>query len=79
MTSSLLSNHPDASAVVVDTEPEFEKALASPTSYGAGSNGASCYNSDGKTCLWYNNYHPGMAIHKLVAGSVAGSLNGSFF
>jgi phospholipase/lecithinase/hemolysin len=64
---------------VIDTQAPFNTALSNPTAYGAASNGATCYNSDGTSCLWWNNYHPGQAIQKLVAQAVANGLKGTFF
>ncbi|ORY57425.1 uncharacterized protein BCR38DRAFT_461170 [Pseudomassariella vexata] len=52
-------------AQVFNTTPSFETVLNNPTTYGASD--ATCYNSDGTSCVWYDNYHPGMAIQKLVA------------
>lgn len=54
---------------VFDTSVPFMQAIENPKSYGA--RDASCFNGDGVTCLWFNNYHPGQAIHKLVAEGVA--------
>ncbi|PMD33864.1 carbohydrate esterase family 16 protein [Hyaloscypha variabilis F] len=54
---------------VFETSGPFEEAIKSPKSYGA--RDASCYDADGTSCLWFNNYHPGQAIHKLVAEGVA--------
>lgn len=54
---------------VFDTAGPFNTAVGSPKTYGA--KDATCYNSDGTSCLWFNNYHPGQAIHKLVAAGVA--------
>ncbi|KAK0725510.1 hypothetical protein B0H67DRAFT_598738 [Lasiosphaeris hirsuta] len=64
-------------ATVVDTTTPFDTALANPTAYG--SPNATCYNSNGVSCLWFNDYHPGVAINKLVAGAVAEAWKGSFF
>lgn len=52
-----------------DTAAPFEKAIADPAAYSKSSN-ATCYNSDGVSCIWYNDYYPGQAIHKLVAEGV---------
>ncbi|KAE9366829.1 carbohydrate esterase family 16 protein [Stipitochalara longipes BDJ] len=54
---------------VLDTSAPFLEAINDPKSYGA--KDATCYNGDGTSCLWFNNYHPGQAIHKLVAAGVA--------
>jgi phospholipase/lecithinase/hemolysin len=62
---------------VYDTQVPFNTAINNPTAYGAAD--ATCYNSDGVTCLWWNNYHPGQAIQTLVAKGVAAALKGTFF
>ncbi|KAF2652362.1 carbohydrate esterase family 16 protein [Lophiostoma macrostomum CBS 122681] len=76
-TSAFASAHSGVNAVVVDTQAPFNKAINDPTAYG--SKDATCYNSNGKTCLWFNDYHPGQAIHKLVAEAVVAAWNGTFF
>jgi phospholipase/lecithinase/hemolysin len=70
------SKNSGVSATIVDTQPPFNKALDNPTAYGA--TNATCYNSDGTTCLWFNDYHPGIAIHNLTAQAVASALKGWF-
>lgn len=65
------------SAEVVDTHPIFNVALANPSAYGAAD--ATCYNSDGTTCLWWDNYQPGYQIHRLVAQAVTESMERTFF
>ncbi|KAI0147715.1 hypothetical protein GGR57DRAFT_243062 [Xylariaceae sp. FL1272] len=81
LASSLASFTADNSGVVaelVDTTTPFQTAIDDPTAYGA--TDATCYNADGSTCLWFNDYHPGMAIHELVAQAVAaGTFKGTFF
>jgi len=64
-------------ATIVDTAAPFNKALENPTAYGAPN--ATCYNGDGVSCLWFNDYHPGVAINKLVADAVAAAWKGNFF
>ncbi|KAM0218116.1 hypothetical protein ACHAPQ_004431 [Fusarium lateritium] len=64
-------------AIVVDTSVAFKKAIKSPQNYGAPD--AVCYNADGKSCLWFNDYHPGIAINKLVAEDVASALEANGF
>ncbi|KAL2174104.1 carbohydrate esterase family 16 protein [Thermothelomyces heterothallicus CBS 202.75] len=64
-------------ARIVDTGVPFNTALDNPTDYGAPD--ATCYNSDGKSCLWFNDYHPGIEINRLVAQAVADAWKGSFF
>lgn len=69
--------NPGVTANVVDTSVPFNTAIHNPTAYG--SPDATCYNSDGTSCLWFNDYHPGIAINKLVAQAVANAWKGSFF
>jgi phospholipase/lecithinase/hemolysin len=66
--------HPDIEAVYVDTAPAFNEALGNPTKYGASD--ATCYNGNGVSCLWFNDYHPGVAINRLVAEAVAAAWKG---
>jgi len=77
--ASFQSQNSGSTVTVYDTALAFNAALSNPTSYGASSNGATCYNSDGVSCLWWNNYHPGQAIQKLVAQGVKGVEAGGFF
>ncbi|KAK0735953.1 hypothetical protein B0T21DRAFT_401637 [Apiosordaria backusii] len=62
---------------IVDTGVAFNKALDNPTEYG--SPDAKCWNGDGVSCLWFNDYHPGIEINRLVAEDVAAAWEGSFF
>lgn len=64
-------------AKIVDTTTPFMTAIKNPTAYG--SPDATCYNADGKSCLWFNDYHPGYSINKLVAQAVVNAWKGSFF
>ncbi|KAL9111443.1 MAG: hypothetical protein Q9227_004120 [Pyrenula ochraceoflavens] len=64
-TSDFSASHSDASATVVDTQAPFNKVLD------ADATAAACYNADGVTCAWWNDYHPAMAIHNAVAQAVA--------
>jgi phospholipase/lecithinase/hemolysin len=64
-------------AVVVDTSVAFSTATSNPSAYGAPN--ASCQNSNGKSCLWWDQLHPGASIQKLFAQSVATALKGTFF
>ncbi|CZR47344.1 uncharacterized protein FPRO_08718 [Fusarium proliferatum ET1] len=63
--------------LLVDTSVSFKKAINNPKVYGAPD--ATCYNSDGKSCLWFNDYHPGIAINQLVAEQVANELKSNGF
>lgn len=62
---------------IFDTTDSFTTVLSDPTTYGA--TDTTCMNSDGTTCLWYDNYHPGQAIHKQVAQDFVIALTGTFF
>jgi phospholipase/lecithinase/hemolysin len=62
---------------VFNTSASFWTALDNPSAYGA--TDTTCTNSDGKTCLWYDTYHPGQAIQKLVAQNFVKALTGVFF
>lgn len=71
------ARNPGTVGKVVNTSIAFYKAIDDPEAYGAPN--ATCWNSDGTSCLWFNNYHPGIAINKLVAEEVAAAWKGSFF
>ncbi|KAB8299288.1 hypothetical protein EYC80_001366 [Monilinia laxa] len=62
---------------VYDTQTPFLAAISNPTVYGSAD--ATCINSDGVSCLWWNNYHPGQIIHKLIAQGLAALLKGTFW
>jgi phospholipase/lecithinase/hemolysin len=59
------SANSEATGQIFDTSPSFVRALDNPTAYGAPD--ATCVNQNGVSCLWYDTYHPGIAIHKLLA------------
>jgi phospholipase/lecithinase/hemolysin len=67
--ASFKSANSGSTVYVYDTTTPFMTAIDNPTAYGAPD--STCYNADGVSCLWWNNYHPGQAIHKLVAEGVA--------
>ncbi|KAH8841247.1 hypothetical protein MCOR27_009221 [Pyricularia oryzae] len=76
------TSHDDADVRIVDSMPAFNIPLDDPTSYGAPD--ASCYGAPGtaeggKSCLWFNDYHPAIEIHKMVAKAVADAWKGRFF
>ncbi|KAM0712024.1 hypothetical protein Q7P37_011118 [Cladosporium fusiforme] len=54
---------------VVDTTAPFMEAIQNPKAYGA--DNASCFDASGTKCLWWNDYHPSMAIHELVAEAIS--------
>ncbi|KAL4899874.1 hypothetical protein BDW74DRAFT_171266 [Aspergillus multicolor] len=64
--------HADADVRVIDTQPVFNELLD------ADAEAANCYNEDGVTCLWFNDYHPGLKIQDAVAQAVAEAW-GEFF
>ncbi|KAH7319580.1 carbohydrate esterase family 16 protein [Stachybotrys elegans] len=59
----------DATFRVIDTTLGFNEALDNPQEYG--SPDATCFNGDGVSCLWFNDYHPGIEIQRLVGSQVA--------
>ncbi|QSZ29920.1 hypothetical protein DSL72_004438 [Monilinia vaccinii-corymbosi] len=69
--------HPGSATWVYDTQTPFLAAIKNPTAYGAAD--ATCFNSNGVSCLWWNNYHPGQIIHTLIGQGVAELLKGTFW
>lgn len=67
----------DVTTWLVDTAGPFNQALDNPTEYG--SPDAMCADSDGTSCLWFDEYHPGVAINQLVAEEVANVVGSPFF
>lgn len=63
---------------IFNTTSYFWEVFDNPTTYGLESD-ITCANTDGTSCVWYDNYHPGQAIHKLVAKAFVEALTGSFF
>ncbi|KAI0401025.1 hypothetical protein F4802DRAFT_609685 [Xylaria palmicola] len=57
--------HGDATTALFDTAPTFGAVLDDPTAYGAPD--ATCVNGDGRSCLWVDTYHPGLAVHERLA------------
>lgn len=78
MTSFKANNSDITLGQVFNTTSYFWDVLDDPTSYGLDSD-ITCANADGTTCVWYDGYHPGQAIHKLVAQGFVEALTGSFF
>lgn len=77
--TSFQSLHPESSFTFVNTTGVFLEALANPEKYGAGKDGATCLNVDGKSCLWWDFFHPGLAIQRGMAEEVVRALKGVFF
>lgn len=57
------SSNSGVKALVFDTAPTFNEVVDNFAEYGA--KDATCYGSS--DCLWSDNYHAGVAIHKLLA------------
>ncbi|GLA13817.1 hypothetical protein AnigIFM62618_011072 [Aspergillus niger] len=55
----------DVTTVLYDSWSFMTKILDDPTAYGFPN--ATCINDDGTSCIWWNNYHPGMKYHLLQA------------
>jgi phospholipase/lecithinase/hemolysin len=68
LLSEFKAAYDDVEGEIFDTAPAFREAYANPQNYG--SPDASCVNADGVSCLWYDTYHPGVAIQRLVAEEV---------
>lgn len=64
-------------AFMVESANALNKAIANPQTYGAPD--AMCLNRNGKSCLWWDNLHPGTAIQKLFAEAVGSAFEGTFF
>lgn len=63
-----LDGHDGSRISIVDTSIPFNKVLNNPSQYGV--TNVTCENSDGHTCLWSNEAHPGVAIHEALSDSV---------
>jgi phospholipase/lecithinase/hemolysin len=72
-----VSANTGVTAKLVDTTAAFNEAIENPAEYGAPD--ATCFNGDGTSCLWFNDYHPGVAIQRLVAAQVAAEWESDFF
>ena len=71
--NDFMSNNTDVTAQVFNTTSYFWEVLDDPTAYGLDSD-ITASNTDGTSAVWYDNYHPGQAIHKLVAQGVVDAL-----
>lgn len=63
------SVHPDIKTKVYDTANVFNTLLDQ------GGEEANCFNSDGVTCLWSDNFHPGLKIHDVLSQDISAIIN----
>ncbi|KAK3314304.1 GDSL lipase/esterase [Apodospora peruviana] len=75
--ATFATQNANVTAVVVESAGPINAAISNPKQYQASD--ATCQNRNGKSCLWWDNLHPGTAIHKLLAEAVATAFKGSFF
>lgn len=71
------SAHSGVTGQVFNTSASFWTVINNPTTYGA--TNSVCQNSDGTSCVWYDNYHPGQAIQKLVAEALVQAVGSASF
>lgn len=57
--ATFTASNAGVTARLVDTTPAFQTVIDDPQAYGAAN--ATCYDADGTTCIWFNDYHPGIA------------------
>jgi len=62
-------SHHGVTTSVLDTTSSFTVPLAHPHEFGA--KNSTCFSTTGTECLWFNNFHPGQAIHDQVARGAA--------
>lgn len=67
------SSNTGVTAQTFNTTSYFWEVFNDPTSFGLDSD-ITAANADGTSAVWYDNYHPGQAIHKLVAKGFAAAL-----
>ncbi|RAH64319.1 SGNH/GDSL hydrolase family protein [Aspergillus aculeatinus CBS 121060] len=65
MVQGLRGEFGGVTTVFYDAWSFMTKVLDDPTAYGFPD--ATCINDDGVSCVWWNNYHPGMKYHLLQA------------
>ncbi|KAI1344695.1 hypothetical protein F5Y15DRAFT_1437 [Xylariaceae sp. FL0016] len=76
-TDAFKTAHSGAVVTIVDTTSPFDEVINNPTKYGAPN--SNCQNTNGKSCIWYDFYHPGQAIQKLMAQAVVTTLKSDWF
>lgn len=65
LEGKLIDELGQVTTVLYDSWSFMTKILDDPTAYGFPD--ATCINDDGTSCIWWNNYHPGMKYHLLQA------------
>ena len=70
---AFLSAHSGSKISFLNTTQPFSTVLDNPEQHGARS--ATCWNSDGHSCLWTNGEHPAVAIHQAVSEAAFDQLN----
>ncbi|KAJ5385063.1 Lipase GDSL [Penicillium concentricum] len=68
MVNEFIADNSGTTTVLYDTFAFMDKVLDAPATYGF--NDATCINDDGTSCVWWNDYHPGHAYHKLQAADM---------
>ncbi|KAJ5514614.1 Lipase GDSL [Penicillium fimorum] len=68
MVTEFIADNSGTKTVLYDTFAFMNKVLDAPATYGF--NDATCINDDGTSCVWWNDYHPGYAYHKLQAADM---------
>lgn len=75
--SKFEKSHRGSRLWLVRTAEAYETALGDPQAYGAPD--TTCTNEDGLSCLWWNDYHPGIQIHRLLGQDVAKTVGRPIF
>lgn len=57
--ANFTSTNSGITANLLNTTIPFQTVIDDPTAYGAAN--ATCFDDDGTTCVWWNNYHPALA------------------
>lgn len=69
--------HDGVKSIIIDPGPIYNQILDQPTANGAPN--STCWNSDGATCLWHDDFvHPGLAIQRAFGQQVGEVLQSSF-
>ncbi|KAJ5184869.1 Lipase GDSL [Penicillium cf. griseofulvum] len=68
MVNEFIADNSGTTTVLYDSFTFMTKVLDAPAQYGF--TDATCVNDDGTTCVWWDNYHPGHAYHKLQAADM---------